>query len=888
MLVGFRRFISVDAAFLSSCVRRLLSTTSDRPKATSLQRTVPFAAASLCFGLVLGCGGGGSTSSTPPPPSGPSNLTYSQASITAAVGQFISDTSTVTGTVTSYTVDDTLPNGVTLNSKTGTISGIPTETGSQAYTISGSNANGTTTAQINFDVIAPAAGAPSNLSYSPNLFNASVGQITGSVGQPITPFMPYFAGTASSFSVTPALPAGLTLSTATGTITGTPTAAVAQATYVVTATNTTSNTSCYVSITVIQAPKTLLDLGQSGAIAALQFVGDSLLSTDATGHWVLWKYSTGANLANGDGNQGFAAYTYYTPNPISLAGQVAVIGLGNGLEVLSSSSGQFVSLIAYPGLNPNLPQILQGSQAPPVYFPWWRLASDGSYICIGSTSGLFVYSPTGQLVTSKTGDYSAAQAFAAPGNVLVAQGPAGQNVIETVSAMNGASSASPTFSGQFYAWFTDGGMFLAAQGNTVWEYSNAGVQEGLVALPTVAGLTGQGNWIWTDANPLEIYAIGSDTPAATFPGDRAVASGSAIIMSPFGAGQVSVVDLSGSTPTIATYTIPIADLNDYAATSATQWVAGNEWGAIFDGASLSTTPRFLGYGTAWSIAGSATEAAASTASGEILVFEPAQSTEQPTLNFSASSVALSSDGTVLGAMADANDAQYETDRTLNFYSLPSTNPIGTFPSSTLDTSTLTSFTLAQSGTNIGQVFYNSGSNSYSRQVTPIAGGTPIWSDTGSSNAILLSPDGTLVAANNYNTSVTPGPAATTNIYKNGALVTAIPGIVVGWIDNDRMLVNQFVNTMSGTAFSGSVIYSAEGSQLATPPLPQLNSIQTVTSDSVYDPTKNTIYSLTTGLPVWTGTLPISANPNLPLGAVVGSSVVYQSNHNLIIETPPAS
>jgi hypothetical protein len=192
-----------------------------------------------------------------------------------------------------------------------------------------------------------------------------------------------------------------------------------------------------------------------------------------------------------------------------------------------------------------------------------------------------------------------------------------------------------------------------------------------VTLPTIQGLTGQGNWVWPDADPLVIYAIGSDTPAASFPGDRAIASGSTIMISLAGPGQVSVVDLSGATPVISNYNIPIADLDDYAVVTPTKWVAGNEWGALFDGASLSATPRFLGYGMAWSIAGSSDEAAVGTAIGQILVFEPGQSKQQPTIYFSSSSIGLSSDGTALAVLANTNDAQYETDRTLNVYALPS-------------------------------------------------------------------------------------------------------------------------------------------------------------------------------------------------------------------------
>lgn len=64
---------------------------------------------------------------------------------------------------------------------------------------------------------------------------------------------------------------------------------------------------------------------------------------------------------------------------------------------------------------------------------WWKLASDGSYICAGSQAGLSVWTPAGQLLVSRQGDYSAANTFAAPDEVRVANGAAGQNIVETIS-----------------------------------------------------------------------------------------------------------------------------------------------------------------------------------------------------------------------------------------------------------------------------------------------------------------------------------------------------------------------------------------------------------------------------------------------------------------------
>src|SRR5262249_10498685 len=89
---------------------------------------------------------------------------------------------------------------------------------------------------------------PSNLSYSlnPALYTK---------GWAITPNRPSSSGgPVASFSVSPALPVGLSIDTSTGVITGTPTAVAASASYAVTATNSAGDTAANVSITVREAP----------------------------------------------------------------------------------------------------------------------------------------------------------------------------------------------------------------------------------------------------------------------------------------------------------------------------------------------------------------------------------------------------------------------------------------------------------------------------------------------------------------------------------------------------------------------------------------------------------------------------------------------------------
>src|SRR5690606_38673634 len=112
--------------------------------------------------LLAGCGGGGGGGGgggagggtpPPPPPAAPSGLSYSSP-LTATEGPAINALNpTVTGTVTSYSVNPALPAGLTLNTTTGVISGTPTEpTAKATYVVTATNSGGSTTFDLEITV----------------------------------------------------------------------------------------------------------------------------------------------------------------------------------------------------------------------------------------------------------------------------------------------------------------------------------------------------------------------------------------------------------------------------------------------------------------------------------------------------------------------------------------------------------------------------------------------------------------------------------------------------------------------------------------------------------------------------------------------------------------
>jgi N-acetylneuraminic acid mutarotase len=201
----------------------------------------------LLASLLASCGGGGGNSgSAPPVTTPPSDLQYPAAPTFVVDTAIAALTSTVVGQVTNYGVNPGLPAGLTLNTTSGVISGTPASVAARtSYTVEATNAGGSTTATVSIVVMAAAPAAPSDLNYpTPPAFVVSTA---------IAPVKPTVVGEVTSYSVSPALPAGLSLSTTTGVISGTPTTVAAKASYTVKAANAEGGTTATVSIVVMTA-----------------------------------------------------------------------------------------------------------------------------------------------------------------------------------------------------------------------------------------------------------------------------------------------------------------------------------------------------------------------------------------------------------------------------------------------------------------------------------------------------------------------------------------------------------------------------------------------------------------------------------------------------------
>jgi hypothetical protein len=215
----------------------------------------------------------------------PSNLKYND-SIVVAMRTITNLNSTPTNTgdgITSYSITPSLPTGVSLNTLTGKISGIPTVILTPTiYTITGTNNGGSTTASFKLTVNKL---APSNLKYNDSIVIAT--RTITNLNSNAT----YNGDSIDNFSITPSLPTGLSLNSTTGIISGIPTLILPPTVFTITGTNNGGSTTASFRLSVNRIAPSNLKYNDSIVIAtrtitninsSVTYSGDSISSFGIT------------------------------------------------------------------------------------------------------------------------------------------------------------------------------------------------------------------------------------------------------------------------------------------------------------------------------------------------------------------------------------------------------------------------------------------------------------------------------------------------------------------------------------------------------------------------------------------------------------------------------
>jgi hypothetical protein len=643
----------------------------------------------------------------------------------------------------------------------------------------------------------------------------------------------------------------------------------------------------------------LLELGHAAPIVRIRQSGVQVLSEDATGHWVVWDTTARAPLISGDAA---TCLIPYDPNcvdsPVSevtpvygvdLAGTTLAVGGPDHITLLSAADGHALGSVPWTSTD--------GA---------WALAADGSYVWAASESVLGAWSPEGQKLVGRTGDYESAQILAAPQQLLVAQGPAGQgNAIESISLATGKSTVGAQMNTTFWSWFLDGsGRYLTADATAdttiIGVFASDGTMLDRQTLQAqIDELVGQGQFFWTlerppansDSVTLKVYKLGGGgVPTRIVPStDPSLLLPSGVLLA-MRTGPVTVLDLSSDGANPLTTTVP--DAYVFAADPKGNWSIGDYSGVVYGGGTEAAPAgaQPLDCGEVQSIAGASTgDVVIATAVGQTLSIDVGSRTLRAALALPAARVQLSADGTLLAALGSA----------LQLVALPDLVPIKSWP--TVDANkrpSLVDFSLASGGSRLAQTSSTDMSTnqqisvSFRRWVEDTQDADKTVDDEFTVNnrglllaPVALSPNGAFAAVCDtlivLNSST---PDAMTRIFNGATEVGSVAGYPIGWLDDQHLLLWRALKDSTGVpVYAGALIADAQGNAGSLIPLPVAARWSKLTPAGVYDTSGNKLYSTADGHVLWpTGAAPAPAVA--PAGDVAGSRLVFASGHQVMVSS----
>ncbi|WP_437991553.1 hypothetical protein [Sorangium sp. So ce145] len=645
---------------------------------------------------------------------------------------------------------------------------------------------------------------------------------------------------------------------------------------------------CGTAGTSFGPPGAFLDLGHQKGLSRLFVSGSRVLSWDYD-RWMLWDTDSSAAIADGHAPGGFdpgspnlGILPFELPGGVVLRGDIVLIQTDpeHAFELRSAIDGSVLASVT-----------TEYDQA--------GLASDGSYAWTRrqSTSTITLWSTAGVERWSAAVNHQG-DVHAAPDALRIAPLPPVplQNSIAVLPADGSPPTVTPELSGTFHSWFQDGERFLTTVGTTVRVYSKAGIQEGIVNLPSTKQLAGTRDYFWMLADnradsPLMVYRVGGGAvPVAEYP-DRAdfrytfAPTERALALLRKQTSRLDIIDLDGPEVTLTEHAPPLVENASVHIDQDLRLAVSNVYGAISYKGTL-TDPGgsgLLGCGTLHSVAGAPSgHVALATGSGKTLVYDTAALDAGPSavVPFHSNKVLLSADGGLLAARA-ALDPMV-TDKSLRLFSLPD----GAQLASLLREEVIQDFSMSFDGSTVGRT-YRVDSSRTERVVSDWAGSAPLFQDTGHRPAPLVSPDGHHVVVTD---SAPSEGCGFTQLYEDGALVNVVPGCAIGWLDDTHVLVqsyNRFPQSSRWT-YQASTIYDELGNPVAAPPLPRIPirtdstdvrdnyGIQPVSATALYSRYDGVLYDIETGAA-------LATFPGLR-SAVAGAFMVHPCGYGVCAET----
>ena len=342
------------------------------------------------------------------------------------------------GAATGWSITSgTLPAGLSINAGSGVISGTPTTAGGPTtVTVTATNAVGSGSTNVTFTVVTN----PPVFSYvgSPYAFTRDVA---------ITPIDPTVTGGATpiSYSVSPALPTGLSINAGNGRISGTPTVVTASATYTVTATSVGGSGTTGVDIEIVGNPPVIVYAG-----APFSFLTDGIVSespTNTGGSSTSWAVTagtlpTGLSLDATTGDITGTCEAVYATAPVTIT---ATNADGSGATSPNFTVDAGVPSIAYAGNPYNETEnvaIGAGSIVPTATF---------SPITSYAETGLL---PSGVTLSPVTGEVSGTPAIGSAGSynlTVEATGPGGTSAPAPLDLEVAPAAPNITYAGSPYS-----------------------------------------------------------------------------------------------------------------------------------------------------------------------------------------------------------------------------------------------------------------------------------------------------------------------------------------------------------------------------------------------------------------------------------------------------